>query len=514
MKKNFSKQLGILSFICGLLMTFIGIQSVKALAPTPEACFTFNINKQEIQSYTVSANCPSDVVIPETIGGIAVKVIGGNSFKEKGLTSVVIPNNVTSVDSNAFKGNGLLQGSVTVENIYLGVTFAKNVFADNPSKGLTITPVFLYNSFTPASCFVFDTTTRTITGFNGVTQNHCIDVVKVPPKIDGLPVEAIGDYAFANKQLKGVNLPLSVTLIGEGAFKNNLIEEYRATSLNSEINVSVGIDAFANNGINGATDVDITFLGEYTSQDCFYHKSFFAGYNGLGTATVSYINRPYCPTDVNIPPVVNNFIIIGIDTQGFYQKNITSVVIPNTVESIGNNAFTGNALTSVYLPDSIASIGMGAFSNNSLTSVKLSSNLKTISYTAFQSNLLTNIVIPDGVINIADGAFNLNSLIDLTIPNSVTNIGMLAFGYNNLTNVTLGNNVNSIGPKAFYSNQLTNIFIPNSVNVINESAFRYNNILQGNAIIDNSVSNVSLGISVFDNNGINMDTTITPVFLR
>ena len=43
---------------------------------------------------------------------------------------------------------------------------------------------------------------------------------------------------------------------------------------------------------------------------------------------------------------------------------ITSVIIPDTVISIGNYAFYGNKLTSVTIPNSVTSIGNSAFFKN------------------------------------------------------------------------------------------------------------------------------------------------------
>ena len=46
-------------------------------------------------------------------------------------------------------------------------------------------------------------------------------------------------------------------------------------------------------------------------------------------------------------------------------NQLTSVIIPNSVTSIGNYAFGhGNQLTSVVIPDSVISIGEGAFYGN------------------------------------------------------------------------------------------------------------------------------------------------------
>lgn len=42
-------------------------------------------------------------------------------------------------------------------------------------------------------------------------------------------------------------------------------------------------------------------------------------------------------------------------------SNLTSVVIPNSVTSIGEYAFASSGLTSITIPNSVISIGSAAF---------------------------------------------------------------------------------------------------------------------------------------------------------
>lgn len=71
-------------------------------------------------SITGYAGTVTDVVIPETIGGVDVTSIEEYAFSGKGLTSVVIPRTVVFMDPNAFQGGNNIQ-LVTILSEDLGI---------------------------------------------------------------------------------------------------------------------------------------------------------------------------------------------------------------------------------------------------------------------------------------------------------------------------------------------------------------------------------------------------------
>ena len=65
----------------------------------------------------------------------------------------------------------------------------------------------------------------------------------------------------------------------------------------------------------------------------------------------------------------NNYVVKPLAVQNFEGLGITSVIIPNTVTSIGKYAFRNNKLTNVTIPSSVTTIGYEAFKNSKITSI-------------------------------------------------------------------------------------------------------------------------------------------------
>ncbi len=248
--------------------------------------------------------------------------------------------------------------------------------------------------------------------------------------------------------------------------------------------------------INGTetTSNNITVAGNVTIEyfeimDASEYQALLFTYNSTAKTATVKANSSSNPTgELVIPSKVsyNNEIynVTGINSTSnsskgaFYNcSNLTNVIIPDGVTSIGSQAFYGcSSLTSITIPNSVTSIGSQAFYGcSSLTSITIPNSVTSIGSYAFRScSSLTSVTIPNSVTSIGEDAFsNCSSLTNITIPNGVTIIGSYAFERcSSLTSVTIPNSVTSIGYHAFYyCSSLTSIAIPNSVTSIGIYAF-------------------------------------------
>ncbi len=111
---------------------------------TPEMYFTFDNTTGTITGYDIAGGL--NVIIPSTIGGVAVEHIGIDAFLGKYLTSVIIPDSVTSIGPCAFRSN--LLTSVTIPDSVTSIDY--RAFSTN-----LLTSVTIGNSVTSISYEVF-----------------------------------------------------------------------------------------------------------------------------------------------------------------------------------------------------------------------------------------------------------------------------------------------------------------------------------------------------------------------
>ncbi len=144
-------------------------------------------------------------------------------------------------------------------------------------------------------------------------------------------------------------------------------------------------------------DVTVKHIGDKSFATC-----------GKGPLLTSYKEND---NNISIMPFNNDKNIV-MDTIESSDCRLTSVVIPDSVTTIGYMAFQNNNLTSVVIPDSVTTIGNYAFSRNNLTSVYIGANSNLTETTgignyAFSSNGDLSVIY-----NYSGKVFNFGAALD------------------------------------------------------------------------------------------------------
>ena len=223
----------------------------------------------------------------------------------------------------------------------------------------------------------------------------------------------------------------------------------------------------------GMLPMTVFAAGETTAEGLVYEV------NGESVTITGYTGNE---ASVVIPNEIEGKPVTAIGKAAFFNcGNLTSIEIPEGIESIGVQAFQlCKKLESVKIPASVISIEERAFQScSNLDSVTFAegSRLETINNFAFNDcGKLTSIEFPSGTKSIGNQAFTYcTSLTSIKIPSSVTTIGENAFQRcSNLSSVTFAeeSQLKDINKSVFsYCSNLTSIEIPEGVETIGESAF-------------------------------------------
>ncbi len=354
------------------------------------------------------------IVLPDTIN-----TIEDNAFKfDTGLSVITFPDSLVTIGNSVFEGCTGLKIFEATENsmaryyaIANNITYTENKALDSP-EFTEITPSF-------ARATIQWNSVEGATGYNLylINTNHPTEIIK-----------------------KNTAGPLTETT-------------YNLTGLVQNNDYIIYVKA-----VNGD--------GESMTSEHKIFRTLLSGFVVEGDVLMGYTGTEKI---VNIP---EEFNIKRINIDAFKNnENITSVIVPEGVESV-EHPFTGcSNLSSVSLPNSVTYLGPGTFDYTNVKSPVLSRDNTKLFYVP---RTFTNYIVPDTVTTINFNTFGHNSnLLSVSLPTGLVNIDDEAFAEcTALNSINIPSTVQSIGYRAFYKcSSITDIEIPSRATSLEDEIF-------------------------------------------
>ena len=418
-----------------------------------------------IQSYTGEE---SNIVIPETIDGKPVKKLGKMSFwMNDAIESVVIPNGVEVIDQEAFSGDKKLS-EVTLPDTLKSV--GQRAFYGTAIKSLTLPEgVTSISREAFSNCRELTTmklpSTLTSIGPNAFSTCSALKLLVLPDNITYLGTNALkgvagtlvakeGSKTAKLLESQGYEFETEVypSVIGLNESKKQLDEgdqlqlkvtSYSGNATNHDVTWSTSNEAVAvvdENGMvtakgEGTAVITATAIGNVPGES--YPATAVCtltvrGVEGNYIYTVEdggVVIQSYTGEESNIviPETIDGKPVKKLGKMSFWMNDaIESVVIPNGVEVIDQEAFSGDKkLSEVTLPDTLKSVGQRAFYGTAIKSLTLPEGVTSISREAFSNcRELTTMKLPSTLTSIGPNAFSTCSALKLLVlPDNITYLG-------------------------------------------------------------------------------------------
>ena len=485
----------------------------KYVEPTEiftEDVYQYYINENDeavIYKYTGKHKGTVHLLVPETLGGAPVTVIGRRAFEdlESDFEFIYLPDTVTRIENNAFAGSkkiSTIRISPNLESIgcraFRGMTKLWAVGTYDSYEDVVGGEIKLPDTITfiPTEAF------RECGNLLRIQANGVTAVFDGAFRQSGMnntdfseDFYWVGDGAFYNSKVKQFNHDKNVTHLGKEAFYNSSLTEFELNETLTEIPDG----AFYSTDITGIViPSGIETIGDSAFSQCALLKNVEMSDSVTTIGESAFYNCKSLKT-VSLPKALT-----VIETSTFENcESLESIKIPNSVTTIGEKAFYNcKALLGIEIPDSVTTIDLQTFENcSALKTLKLSNSLERIERRAFYGcSALEHLEIPDSVISIGIDAFSNCSALkgELTIPLNIQAIGSRAFygtgysvlnynvvnggsishnaykGMKNLITIKIGDNVTEIPEQAFqYLDTVKEVIMSDSVEIIGSEAFCY-----------------------------------------
>lgn len=452
--------------------------------------------------------------------------IGDSAFKSSGLMEITIPRSVTSIGEQAFAdtvdllavvfqegsqvatiGNGAFQDafmlmSVTIPPSVVSIgdqAFANTVdltelLFDLADSKLTSIGNGSFQDASALTSVIFPASVTSIGDQAFANTSNLVDVTfDAGLGETGSALQSIGVGAFSDSGITQIDIPTSVTSIGDQAFADT--SDLILVSIGAESKLEViGVGAFNASGLEEFTiPASVTSIGDNAFSNLPFLRQFivdpgnteFESDSGvLFTAGQSRLIQ--YPLGYESDPELTEFLytvpesVVEIGSYAFSGGfNVIEIEFSDdsALETIGFSAFNRSQISQITIPASVTTIGEQAFANTlSLETITFSpdSALEKIENSVFENSSISEVSIPESVTEIGASSFNSSSLTEITIPASIAAIGEQAFANTtNLESITFASDIvmEKIENGTFLRSAITSIVIPDGVMSIGSGAF-------------------------------------------
>lgn len=450
--------------VSSLFPASINTASAAPLTPTDAAYFTFDSSSGTITDYD-EVNGPTDIVIPETIGGIPVTALGEEGstsgvFESKGLTSVTIPNSINFIGPSAFYGNPITSMNFGTAD-YTGT--AELILSGGSAFPSTISSLSIGNSVKAIESGAFSETAITelfipnsVERIDGGSFSNTLllrSIIFGTENYNGTP-SVVLDSAF-------YNTPAVESIIINGVVKEVSGSFYGVPQL-THLTIGDSVEVISNGSFEGnaLTDLFIPNSVKQIDAGAFGNSHelktlVFGTQDYIGTPTIE-ISSSFSPSPTKLETLIINGGVRLVGAGLSDTPALNHLEINGPVEAFENSALSNNQLTSVTFPNSVTSVAAGAFSSSAL--------LKTVTFGDDTFSGAPELVIGGGAFSSTYGIEHLN------LHSNLKSISAGVFVNNKLTKLFFPASLETIEPGAFWSNHISEITSAGSV-PIDPSAF-------------------------------------------
>ena len=317
-----------LSIIIAFVISFVAIQPINNntniltasaelilatdIYATPTLVYdgelTYEVYSDHAELKSCGKDAEGEIIIPKTINNVPVTIIKVQAFSScEKITSITIPDSVVSIGESAFYNCKKLSSVIIPDSV---TTIGANAF----NKTLLLMNLQDDNPLVIIDHILID-------------GKGCKGYVEIPKN-----VKVIGDSAFAKcDEIISVTIPETVVSIGANAF-------YECKNV-STIKIPESVTKIGANAFSGT--------------------QWFNKLTEKGAVIINHI-LIYVKPDLETFEIPNDVKVIG-DGAFCNNSSLKSLIIPDSVTSIGDSAFSNSSLTSITLPESVKSIGDRAF---------------------------------------------------------------------------------------------------------------------------------------------------------